>query len=166
MGKCILCGQPAGIFKTQHLECVAIRDRGWTEMLGTARHAAAGRENLDNLEARLASIANGAFIPEGDIRKALIEGWEAAVDHLLDDGNLDRQEENALVAFKDRFSLSQSELDHRGAFSRVVKGAILRDLLEGKVPQRVEVSGPLPFNFQKNEQLIYLFPAQKITRDQ
>lgn len=165
MGNCSLCGQPAGILKTQHRECTAIRDRGWAEMLYGVRRAAAGKENLDNLEARLASIADRAFIPKEDIRKVLVEGWEVAVEQLLEDSNLDCQEENALMAFKERFSLSQDELDHRGAFSRVVKGAILRDLLEGKVRQRVEMSGGLPFNFQKNEQLIYLFPQVEYLED-
>jgi hypothetical protein len=54
-------------------------------------------------------------------------------------------------------SLSQQQLDAGGAFTRVIKAAVIREVLEGKIPQRITISGALPFNFQKGEMLIWVF---------
>jgi len=35
---------------------------------------------------------------------------------------------------------------------------VLRELMEGKIPERMKVSGNLPFMLQKAEQLIWVFP--------
>lgn len=90
-------------------------------------------------------------------KDAIIGAWEAAVESFLSDKLLDEEEESILVEYANYFGLSQKELDRNGAFSRVVKSCVLRDLCQGKVPQRIEVDGALPFNFQKSEQLIWLF---------
>jgi hypothetical protein len=87
----------------------------------------------------------------------MIEGWGLAVEQFLNDGSLDETEENKLVDFSKRFGLSRDDLDRNGSWTRVVKGAVIRDLLNGVVPQRVTVSGGLPFNFQAGEQLVWLF---------
>ncbi len=70
---------------------------------------------------------------------------------------MDADEENRLVAFRDRFALTQLELDRQGAYSKVVKAAVLRDLMSGILPTRAKIEGQVPFNFQKNEQVIWLF---------
>ena len=43
----------------------------------------------------------------------------------------------------------------------MVKGAVIRDLTEGVVPDRVNVHGQLPFNFLKSEKLIWVFQNVK-----
>ena len=48
-------------------------------------------------------------------------------------------------------------LIEKGAFSRVVKAGVIRDLLEDKIPHRIQVDYSLPFKFQKSEQLIWVF---------
>jgi len=157
LGECKFCGQPAGFLRRQHEECAAKYDHGWTEMLGLAREAASGHAPLGTLEAQLSEISSSSFIPASEIKRAYIQAWEAVVNHFLDDGNLDAEEERHLVAFQEQVGLTQAELDSNGAFSKVVKGATLRDLMNGNLPQRVLVQGGLPFNFQKNEQLIWVF---------
>lgn len=165
MGNCSFCGKPAGLLRKQHPECAAIRDAGWAEMVEISKQAAAGHGSVDDLEARLGTKVRASFISDFGIRMAQVAGWEAAVEHLVEDGSLDQQEEPALVAFQQRSSLSQNDLDQRGAYSRVLKGAIIRDVFEGKIPQRVTVTSQLPFNFQKNEQLIYVFPTVEYLED-
>jgi hypothetical protein len=126
-------------------------------MLDLVGRAATGQDEADALAPRLAAIAKGNFLSDGDVRRALVAGWEAVVNHLLDASALDTRNEKALLAFKDRFGLSQDELNQHGAFSRAVKAALLRDLLEGKLPDTAELSRSAPFNLQKDENLIYLF---------
>jgi hypothetical protein len=76
-----------------------------------------------------------------------------AVEQFLEDGILDESEEKHLMELKELFSLSQAELDSTGAFTKVVKAAVLRDVFNGTIPQRMTVSGNLVINLQKSEQI-------------
>jgi hypothetical protein len=58
--------------------------------------------------------------------------------------------------FANQLGLTPEDLNANGAFDRAVKGKILSDLLEGRVPI-AEIKGHLPFNLKKSEQPVYLF---------
>jgi len=158
MAKCSFCGEPAGFLRKKHKECQAKRDDGWSYMLDVAADSIIGKTSRESLESRLRVIAAASYVPTSRIRDAMILGWEKAVDHFLDDGDLDEAEESRLSEFASVFSLSQDDLDSRGSYSRMIKGAILRNILNGTIPERLNVQGHLPFNFQKTEKLIWLFP--------
>jgi hypothetical protein len=66
-------------------------------------------------------------------------------------------EEERLVALRDRFALTQEDLECRGAYSRVAKAGLLSDIMNGKLPDRVKIEGQLPFNLQKSEKMVWLF---------
>ena len=70
-----------------------------------------------------------------------------------------------LAEFKERFALSQGDLDKNGAFTKIVKAAVLRDVLSGIVPQRMSVDGHIPINFQKGEQVVWAFAGSKYLED-
>ncbi len=127
-------------------------------MIALAAQAARGQVNLDSLESKLLEIARSSYIPTDQVKEALIRAWENTVDHFLDDGDLSAEEEKQLSAFKERLALSQEVLDRRGAYSKLVKAAVLREVMEGTIPPRITVAGDLPFNFQKSEHLIWVFP--------
>ena len=157
MGQCSYCGQPAGLFRKKHKECEARYNEGWSRMIAIAAGTVRGEGNADTLEKRLQEIRESSFVPEPGVRQAIIRGWEQVVDQYLEDGHLDESEEEHLTQFRSRFSLSQEQLDSRGAYSRLVKGAVLRDVMNGIVPERLQVQVALPFNFQKTEKLVWLF---------
>jgi hypothetical protein len=79
------------------------------------------------------------------------------VERSLQDGVLSEVEEKRLNHLADRLSLSQDELNRSGAFTRLVKSAVIRDVLNGVIPQRLTVEYSLPINSQKGEQLVWLF---------
>ena len=87
----------------------------------------------------------------------VVSGWEKAVDIAFNDGILSQEEETALSELKQHFSLSQQVLDRKGAFTKIVKGAVLRDILDGNLPERVQIDGNLPFNLQKTEKVVWVF---------
>lgn len=129
-------------------------------MVSLAKATALGESregSLTNLNDRLVEIAKDSFIPPDQVREALIDGWKQAVNHFLEDSNLDAQEEARLTRFAERFALTQEDLDKTGAYTQFVKGVVLRELMEGKVPSRFHPVGGLPFNFQKSEALIWAF---------
>jgi len=158
MGNCKYCGKPAGLLKSEHAECAEKYQNGRDLMIGIAKEAALSGKDTETLQDRLSGIAVENYIPISDIKLLLIEGFSKAVEQSLEDGVLTKEEENALMGYKNQFSLPQDELDaHSGSYSRLAKAAILRDVLEGKIPERVKVQGQLPFNFQKDEKLVWLF---------
>lgn len=160
MGTCIYCGKPAGFLRSKHRECEEKRKQGLVEMARLARNAALGEGSegsFEKLPVRLAEIAKDSFISPEEIRAAYIVGWGQAVSHFLEDGNLDPQEERQLTLFANHFGLTQTELDKTGGYTQFLKGIVLRELMEGKIPSRFRPVGVLPFNFQKNESLIWVF---------
>lgn len=127
-------------------------------MTNLATEAALGKVALDGLDTQMINISKSHYVPNEKVHLALSNGWEKAVDHYLEDGILSAEEESQLTSFSDRFSLKQDDLDNKGMYTRFVRAGVLRDLTEGKVPQRIRVSGQLPFNLQKAETLIWVFP--------
>lgn len=165
MGNCIYCGNKAGLFKKKHSECEQKSKAGWDNMITEVRQAAISGNGFDTLQNKLTEIAQASFIPTQKVKEAMVKGWEQAVDHFLEDDILHVEEERQLVSFIDHFGLSQDELDLKGSFSKVVKAAVIRDLVEGKLPQRVKLDSPLSFNFQKDETIVWVFAGVQYFED-
>jgi len=168
MGDCIYCGKPAGFLKNEHRECKDLFEKenrrkqdlfekGNREMVALVSSTITEGKPLNSLEQELRSIAESHSINSLDIKGHLIKGWEEAIDKSLEDGVLTKEEDSRLTDIRERFSLSQADLDKNGAYTKLVQAAVLRDIFEGKIPARVKVEGTLPFNLQKAEQLVWLF---------
>jgi hypothetical protein len=172
LGNCKYCGKSAGFLRGKHAECEEknqqrerlIQD-GRQRIAIEVLQAIKSSENLSNLEKKIAEIEQSNFVPSNERKALLIKGWEDSVEHFLEDGILDTAEEKRLVEFKDRFALSQSELDRNGVLIKTAKAALLRDVLNGVIPQSMSVDGSIPINFQKGEQIIWAFPDSKYLED-
>jgi hypothetical protein len=158
MAKCDLCGQDAGFLRKRHKECEEAYQVGRAEAVALVAQTALQPSEDASFPQHLAEIAQRSFIKPAEQRSLLVEGWQHAVDTALEDDILTAEEETSLVNFAQRLSLTQQDLDAAGAWSRVVKAAVIRDILEGRLPQRMTYAGELPFNFQKGESLVWVFP--------
>ena len=56
----------------------------------------------------------------------------------------------------DHFGLTQSQMDRNGVLTQVVKAAVIRDIIEGIVPERQNITGRVPFNLMKSEKLVWV----------
>ncbi|NTU73943.1 hypothetical protein HGB07_07355, partial [Candidatus Roizmanbacteria bacterium] len=92
-------------------------------------------------------------------------GWECAVDKFLEDGVLDELEQKRLVGFSKHFGFSQEDLNINGAWTKIVKAAILQDIMNGAVPDRVNIQGSIPINLQKGETVVYAFADTEYLQD-
>src|SRR5262249_11611448 len=70
-----------------------------------------------------------------------------------------------LVEFKNRFSLAEADLDRNGAFTKIVKAGVIRDVLNGVIPRRMKVEANLPINLQKDEEVVWAFPGCEYLED-
>ena len=113
----------------------------------------------DTLQQQLENLAAKGYVPQQKIRAILQTAWECGVYAFLSDSVLSPEEESLLSDFKNRFQFTPDELDVNGALTRVVKAGVIRDLIAGNIPQRVNIEGPLPFRPLSDEILIWLFKS-------
>lgn len=172
MGTCKYCNGPAGFLRNKHAECEEKnrqRERliqGGRQQIAIAiGRAIIGSDSFDNLENNILKIEQSSFVPFIERKALLIKSWENSVEQFLEDGILDVTEEKRLVEFKERFTLTQSDLDKNGALTKITKAAVLRDILNGEIPQRMSVNGHLSINLQKGEQVVWAFPGSKYLED-
>lgn len=156
MGKCEFCGEDAGFLRSRHRECDDRHQAGVAQIQGLASTALLATLNIDEYAAQAETVAANSYIGQDALRSLHIGAWENAVAGALEDSVLTEQEEERLDAFKDFFSFDQHDLNANGAFTNLVKGGIIREVLEGELPQRVNVSGDIPFNLQKSEDLVWV----------
>lgn len=161
MANCQFCGRPAGLFRSKHIQCEEeqkkrerLAEAGRQRIVREISRAIRDSESLDGLEETLIEIERSSFVPSSDRKALLITGWEASVEQSLEDGLLDTTEERRLVEFKERFALSQSELDQNGALTKTAKAAVLRDVFGGVVR----------INFKKASELSGLFRVRNTWR--
>lgn len=172
MWKCKYCGKPTGFLRNKHPECEAAHQKQKSDISeGTKLIFAAvcrvitGNEGFTALEKEILQIESKFLTPRSARKTILINGWEASVEKFLEDDFLDEKEEKRLSEFKNHFALSQSELNRNGVLLKAVKAAVLREVLNGSIPQRITLDADIHVNFQKNEQVIWAFPNSDYLED-
>jgi hypothetical protein len=165
LGNCKYCGKPAGFLRGKHTECEKLHLEQEQRILFGVSKAIKGSDNFDELEKAISENEQTSLVPSLERKSLLIKGWENTLEQFLEDGVIDATEEKRLVEFKERFSLSQDDLNRNGAYIRLAKSAVLRDVLSGIVPQRVHLSGNISVNFQKGEQVVWAFADSKYLED-
>lgn len=159
MSDCKYCGKPAGFLKKEHAECKEKYQTGLAKMSELALNAAYSGNELTSLEDKLNQIAGDNFFPLENIREVIICGFADAVKKSIEDGVLDENEEKAVITYKDRFSLTQDELENRDhSYVKYMKAKMIREVLNGEIPKvEINVSGDFPIILQKNEKLLWIF---------
>ncbi len=172
MGNCKYCGKPAGLLRSKHPECEQqhrqheMEKQKTTKLILDAIHEVLrGTRSLEELDGAITLIETTSTAPSTDRKELLIRGWETAVENFLEDGVLDTDEEKRLVEFKNRFDLNQSDLDKNGAMTKTAKAAVLRNVLNGVIPDNFYFDKAIPVNLQKGEQVVWAFPGSKYFED-
>ncbi|MCK9424601.1 MAG: hypothetical protein M0Q21_01025 [Ignavibacteriaceae bacterium] len=101
--------------------------------------------------ARLKLNANTAFI-----KKLAVNTIEDAIYEALEDGLITVDKERAIICFKNNFNFTNDDLSENESFQKLVKSLVLRDIFNGILPKRLNVTNQIPFVLQKNETLIWL----------
>ncbi|MCE5258549.1 MAG: hypothetical protein LLG44_05735 [Chloroflexi bacterium] len=164
MSICKLCGKEAGFLRTVHKECDENYHMGRAIYEVKVANWVQVPKDILALRAQLAEIARKSFISPQEEKSYQISGWQIAAQKAMADNLLTQEEESALANAATALSLTQNDLvgqdpKQTGPYYRVVKGAVLRELLHGNLPKKIAVEGGLPFILQKGETLIWLFPG-------
>ena len=165
LGNCKFCGEPAGFLRSKHAECEQLHETGIKEITAEISQALLSSGSLDTLQSHLSDIAKDCYVSDHETQTLLVQGWTDAVNRFLEDGVLDESEEKPLVELKNRFSLSETDLDVKGAFTKIVKAGVIRDVLNGVIPRRMKVEANLPINLRKDEEVVWVFPGCEYLED-
>lgn len=166
MGTCKYCGKPAGFLSSKHSECEQKNHSGRQQIVFYASQTLDGSLNIDTLVEKIEEVKKSCYIPPNDIKALLVYSWEKSVKQFLNDGLLDKGEDKRLIELQNRFNLSQDDLNRNGAYIKIGKASILRDVLNGELPQReVNIIGPLAPNLQKGEKVIFAFGSSSYSED-
>jgi hypothetical protein len=165
MGDCYYCKKPAGLFRSKHEECEQIRDGGLSQVRATIAGSLSNLESLKALPALLRDVAEKSYISATELRDVAVDSFATALEGFLDDGVLGSAEEKQLMELATAFNLDQADLDKKGAYTKVVKSAVLRDVMNGEFPERITINGSLPINFQKGEKIIWVFQNTEYLED-
>lgn len=111
-------------------------------------------KNLSTLKEQVAVIANSYGFDEKTIKQYAFETWKCFLVKAFDDGILDKDEEHILEELARIFDFSDSDIEHYNA--RIVKGAILREIMEGITPRRLNITGQLPIVLQNKESVLWI----------
>lgn len=162
MGSCLYCNNPAGLFRKKHAECEAAHFSAKDLIVAATNECIRSSSPYQQFDEKIKRISREGFIDDAMRTSLIVSGWEQTVDSYLDDGLLDQEEEKSLAEFKESSGLSQEVLDTHGALTRIVQASLLRALTESdEIPKKVHIEGTVPFNLQKDEELVWLFNGVK-----
>jgi hypothetical protein len=172
LANCRYCGKPAGFLHFTHPECERgalqrerdIRDAK-LRLSSDVSQAISGATDFDSLEKAIVEIGQASRVPVNERKALLARGWANSVNEFLAAGVITVEEERRLLAFNDRFGLTVDDLDKEGVYLKFCKSSVLRDVLNGIMPQRFAFNADVPINLQKGEQIVWEFPNCKYLED-
>ena len=121
-----------------------------------ARLAALAVHDADTHLNELSEALRRSHLYRDEQMNLLVQAWEAAVEGVLEDGLLTRDEENALNRYVGHFRIAPEQLNWNGALTMLNQAAVIRDVAEGIVPQRQNLAERPPFNLMKSETLVWV----------
>lgn len=157
MGLCVFCGKKAGSGLDSHKECVRLYVAGEDWIVSMIGAFVSNERDTHQLKQAIDLVAKMSYINNQARRPLIVKGWKQAVDQALEDHVLTVREERALYQIIRQFNLSDEEIKKDGAISRIDHARIIRNIMEGVIPEFPTDDLQLPFNFQKSEKVVWLF---------
>jgi hypothetical protein len=158
VGNCTFCGQSAGFFQHEHAACRQRQENGREKILSLIAQASQYPKLMQDLSGQTSRIGADSFVSAAEQKLLLAQGWARSLDSLREnDGLISAEAERSLLELQRCLALSRQELDQNGAYTRLVKAVVIRELLAGILPARFNSAG-LSFNLQKDESIIWAFP--------
>ena len=157
MGICKLCGKDAGWLCSAHKECEK-RYASGTKLIESLVVGAI-RKGVDRqkIEATVSEFANTFDLDLKGVRQILLAAWTKAAEDALSDNLLTKEQESRVTELAEFFGANTQVLSQHPIFMKLVKAAVIRDLCEGKIPARLQITSPISLALQKGEQIIWVF---------
>ena len=162
MSNCTHCGKPAGVFRNYRADCRAQFERATATIPAFFEKLLQSLLPADRFKELLREVAATFHIPPDQLRSLSIDGIRAMVDSAVTQRLPTITDEDRILEIATTLGLSAEDIS--GLTEKLVKIGILRDLDEGAAPDRVTVVGPMPFELEADESIIWIFNGVKVLR--
>jgi hypothetical protein len=153
---CIYCGKPVSFLSSKHPECEAsARDARKAICEQIVRYLQEGDASQVS-KASIDALARHAGLSATEALNEVKRGFDFVVRNILKDRVISDEEEARFSGFMDGWNFQQSDLDQQGSWTKVVQSFVIRDLLNGKVPDRCHIQNS-PLLLGKNESYVWVF---------
>jgi len=149
----------AGLFRSVHKECEISHIKAKYDIINKiSQSITSSTADYSALDNEITYSARTGYITQNELNELYGLGFDRAVETFLDDGVISAEEDKNISNYQKHFNLAQNLLNKNGSYEKVVKGLILKDILDGEIPKaRLAISGNLPFLLEKQESIIWLF---------
>ena len=86
MGKCIFCGEKAGLFKKEHVACRQKHEEGEKAVWALALKSTEEPESLTTAVQEVGKISASAWVPKDRQKQLLIAAWEKGAEAAVSGG--------------------------------------------------------------------------------
>lgn len=155
MSKCKYCGEKAGLFKDSHDDCEQQYLYGRQSIISKLESSLFNGSDLSEVENEIQDIASSSYIE--DVRPLIIKGLESAIKNQIAETPLFKEQEDQMDAYVKHFELSQDKINDNKQWRQAIKALMIGELVDDKLPERVNIVGDLPILFQDDEKIIWLF---------
>jgi hypothetical protein len=155
MALCKYCGQPAGLLRKMHTQCHERHERAVSLVPVFFSKFLESNLSVDRFQQLLQSAAEASYVKPDEMRTFAVAGITQAVKSILEQRLLETSEATRIQELVDALQPHLSNV--APADDLLVKIDVLRDLQNGKVPDRVTVAGPMPVELPPAETVIWIF---------
>lgn len=156
MPACTYCQEPAGFLRWWHGPCRKAHQAALREIRSAILQVSWSPEKAKAAKFRVGKAAADGRVKPAKLAEVLLGAWKDSVDRALNDHLLTQAEQDTLEALARHFEIPEGEtwLWHE----QMKQGELMRKIEEGHIPE-YQPTHPLPFNFQKSEKLVWVFPG-------
>jgi hypothetical protein len=154
MPNCSYCGKPAGLLRRYHAECRAQFDRAIGTIPLFFEKLLESDLPADRFKQLLREVAERFHIEPKKLRSITIDGINAMVQAALRQRLVTPDEEDRILEIAEAVGLTLSDMPDLE--EKLVKVRVLRDLGDGRTPDRIEVVGPMPIDLEPGETIIWI----------
>jgi hypothetical protein len=97
------------------------------------------------------------FLSADALKDEVVKGLGVAIRAALFDRSLGDTELARIQEIMDQFGLETPDIVASGAYDLLVQGMALRDLDQGKIRSRFQITGSIPLNLKKDEVVLWMF---------
>lgn len=155
MADCIYCGRPVGFMKKRHPQCRERHEKAVAAIPQLFAKFLYSAIEPSRFQDKLRQIAEVSFINQEKLHQLSVQGFSELVSTALDDHLLTVDEERRIELLRRQFSFNDDEI--LDPLRSLIKIGTLRDLDEGKLPNRLKFENGLPINLQKDDSVVWVF---------
>lgn len=155
MGRCRFCGNPAGLFRKHHADCLARRQRAISQIPILTARLLQSPSSATHFAALLTEVATSCFLEPEETERLCIDGFSDMLASILEHRLPSEVEEKRILGIMQ--ALGHDFADRTGFAELLLKCQILRTLDQAQVPNAIKTASPLPVKLRRGETVLWIF---------